>query len=302
VHGTVPVIPTPFHENEDLDLDALRRLVDFAAHAGVSAFCLPAYGSEFYKLTEAERSSLVKTAVDASKGRVKVVAQSNHASSRIAADIARHNADLGADVISFAIPRQFALGEDAILAYCATVCRAVKVPVLIQDFNPGGASVGAAFAARLMDIAPNFRYLKLEEPLMGAKVRAIREATKDRIGVLEGWGGMYTLELLPEGICGIMPGLAMCDLFGKIFEFAGAGNQPKALEIFEAILPQIVYSLQTFELYHHCEKRLLKARGLLVNTTVREPVLRLDAAVDAHIEAINARILQELVKHGLQSS
>ncbi len=299
--GTVPVIPTPFHDNEDLDLDALRKLVDFAARAGVSAICLPAYGSEFYKLTEAERSTLVKTAVAAAGGRVKVVAQSNHGSSHVAAGIARHNADLGADVISFAIPRQFALGEDAILAYCATVCRAVKVPVLIQDFNPGGPSVGAAFAARLADLAPNFRYLKLEEPLMGAKVRAIRQATQDRIGVLEGWGGMYTLELLPEGICGIMPGLAMCDLFGKIFQFAAAGDQPKALQIFEAILPQIVYSLQTFELYHHCEKRLLKARGLLANTTVREPALRLDAAVDAHIDAINARILQELAKHGLSS-
>ena len=301
MHGTVPVIPTPFHDNEELDLDALRSLVDFAARAGVSAICLPAYGSEFYKLTEAERSTLVKTAVAAAGGRVNVVAQSNHGSSRVAAALARHNADLGADVISFAIPRQFALGEDAILAYCATVCSAVKVPVLIQDFNPGGPSVGAAFAARLADLAPNFRYLKLEEPLMGAKVRAIRQATQDRIGVLEGWGGMYTLELLPEGICGIMPGLAMCDLFGKIFQFAAAGDQPNALQIFEAILPQIVYSLQTFELYHHCEKRLLKARGLLSNTTVREPALRLDAAVDAHIDGINARILQELAKHGLSS-
>jgi len=298
----VPVIPTPFHDNEDLDLDALGKLVDFAARAGVSAVCLPAYGSEFYKLTEVERSMLVKTAVEAAKGRVQVVAQSNHPSSRVAAAIARNNAALGADIISFAIPRQFALGEDAMLAYCATVCRAVNVPVLIQDFNPGGASVGAAFAARLMEIAPNFRYLKLEEPLMGAKVRAIREATKDRIGVLEGWGGMYTLELLPQGICGIMPGLAMCDLFGKIFEFAESGNQPKALEIFEAILPQIVYSLQTFELYHHCEKHLLKARGLLANTRVREPALRLDAAVDAHIDGINARILLALATQGLQSS
>jgi len=136
---------------------------------------------------------------------------------------------------------------------------------------------------------------------MGAKVRAIRQATNDRIGVLEGWGGMYTLELLPEGICGIMPGLAMCDLFGKIFQFAASGDQSKALDVFEAILPQIVYSLQTFELYHHCEKRLLKARGLLANTTVREPALRLDAAVDAHIDGINARILQELARHGLSS-
>ena len=28
--GVVPIIPTPFTENEEIDTDALRRLIDFA--------------------------------------------------------------------------------------------------------------------------------------------------------------------------------------------------------------------------------------------------------------------------------
>src|SRR5262249_39113682 len=79
--------------------------------------------------------------------------------------------------------------------------------VLIQDFNPGGPTVNADFARALVQDCPNFRYLKLEEPLMAPKVRAIREATGDQVGVLEGWGGMYMLDLIPAGICGVMPGL-----------------------------------------------------------------------------------------------
>jgi 4-hydroxy-tetrahydrodipicolinate synthase len=47
VHGIVPVIPTPFDDREEVDFEALACLVGFAADAGVTAACLPAYGSEF---------------------------------------------------------------------------------------------------------------------------------------------------------------------------------------------------------------------------------------------------------------
>ena len=299
MRGIVPVAPTPFTPDEAVDLAALAGLVEFAVAAGVPAICLPAYGSEFYKLSDAERSSVVATAIKQAGGRVKVMAQSNHPSSRLAAELARRYEDMGADVISFAIPRQFALSDDDVLRYCESVSRAVSLPVLIQDFDPGGATVGADFAARLVQAADNFRYLKLEEPLMGAKVRAIRAATGGQVGVFEGWGGMYLLELIADGISGAVPGLAMCDLFTRVFSLATAGKLETAFETYRFMLPQIVYSLQNLELYHHCEKRLLRARGLLSSVTIREPQLRLDRATEAHIEALNREVLKEVDRLGL---
>ncbi len=244
----------------------------------------------------------MEAAVRAAGGRVKVIAQSNHASLRIATEIARHNEGLGADLISFAIPRQFPLEEDDVMRYCESIVKSVSVPVLIQDFNPGGVTVGGAFAARLESSFGNFGYLKLEEPLMGSKVIAIREATRDRIGVLEGWGGMYLLELIPNGICGAMPGLAMCDLFVRVFSLASSGDMDRAFEIYRSMLPQIVYAMQNIELFHHMEKRLLQARGLLASTVVREPSLRLEAYVEAHIEKLNRLVLAELERQSSKLS
>jgi 4-hydroxy-tetrahydrodipicolinate synthase len=212
LRGVVPVIPTPFRADESIDLDGIAACIEFAVRCGVGAVCLPAYASEFYKLTEAERRGVLEAAIRSAAGRVAILAQSNHPSARCAADLARRHADMGADVISFAIPRQFGLPLGDLLDYCRIICRAVALPVLIQDFNPGGPTVGAEFARTLHADCPNFRYLKLEEPLMSGKVRAIREATNDEVGVLEGWGGMYVLDLLPAGICGLMPGLGPADL------------------------------------------------------------------------------------------
>ncbi|MCC6166013.1 MAG: dihydrodipicolinate synthase family protein [Caldilineaceae bacterium] len=290
LRGVVPIIPTPFRAgSEEVDPGALAGLVNFAVDAGAAAICLPAYASEFYKLTEAERLLAVQEAVRHARGRVPVIAQSNHPSAKAAAGLARRHVDLGADLISFAIPRLFALGPDDLLAYCATICKAVSVPILIQDFNPNGPTVGAEFCARLVEMCPNFAYIKLEEPLMGDKVAAIRAATGDAVGVLEGWGGLYMLELASQGICGIMPGLGLADVLAHIWQQAQAGQMGAAMDLFEQVAPQLMFSLQNMELFHHVEKRLLARRGVLADATVRQATFTPNAHLLAYGDFLNER-------------
>ena len=300
IGGVVPVLSTPFcPQDETVDFDALGRLIDFVAAMDVGAFCLPAYAGEFYKLSDAERLEIVRRAVEFSRGRLPVIAQSNHPSVKVACEIAKRNADAGADVISFALPRLYPVSEADLLDYCVSVCRSVSLPVLVQDYNPGGPTVGAEFCARLLEICPNFRYIKLEEPLMGPKVAAIRGATDDRVGVFEGWGGQYILELIPVGICGSIPGACMADILALVWRRAKAGRVDEALDAFELILPQITYSLQSWELYLQLEKRLLVQRGALPNPTVRRPTWTIDPQVMAYGEMLNGRVLKALDKLGL---
>jgi 4-hydroxy-tetrahydrodipicolinate synthase len=294
LEGVVPIIPTPFTAEEQIDFGALGQCVRFAAASGLGAVCLPAYASEFYKLSEAERRRVIETAIRAADGKLAVMAQANHPAAKLAADLARLYESLGASFISFALPRIFPLKEDDLLDYAATVCRATTLPVLIQDFNPGGPTVGGDFARRLADLCPNFRYLKLEEPLMGGKVRGIIEATQGRVGVLEGWGGMYLLDLIPSGICGLMPGLGIADLLSRVWQAARSNRQTEATEIFQILLPQIVYSLQHSELFNWVEKRLLLARGVLPqsSTHVRRATWTPDEATLQFGDRLNAAVVE----------
>ena len=59
VGGVVPIVPIPFDDREEIDAAGLRRLIEFAVSCGVRAVCLPAYGSELYKLTDQERLEVV---------------------------------------------------------------------------------------------------------------------------------------------------------------------------------------------------------------------------------------------------
>ncbi len=293
--GVVPIIPTPFVADESIDFSSLARAVGFAADCGFSGACLPAYASEFYKLSDAEREEVVFSAIAAAKGRLPIVAQANHPSARIAAEVARRYEAAGASLISFAVPRVFPLKEADILAYCRMICRAVSIDVLIQDFNPGGPTVGGDFASALANECPNFRYLKLEEALMGPKIRGIIKATGGRVGVLEGWGGMYLPDLVPSGICGLMPGLGVADILQRVWRLLQADQREPAHRIFERVLPQVLYSLQHSELFLWMEKRLLHKRGIWPEAAchVRHATWTPDRPTLDHGDWLNAQVVEQ---------
>jgi 4-hydroxy-tetrahydrodipicolinate synthase len=291
--GVVPIIPTPFDHQEEIDHSALKRLIDFAIKGGVQAACLPAYASEFYKLTDEERLSVVETAVTHATGRIKIIAQSNHPSLKIAIKLALANVQAGADIISLAVPRIFSLPEESLMEYLTEFLGSIpETPVLIQDFNPGGSSISVQFIHRLVQQCPNFRYLKLEEPLSATKFSDIIETTKGKVGLFEGWGGLYMLELIPVGIVGVMPGLAVADILQRVFHLRKSGLDNEAFNLFEKVMPQIFFSLQNMELFHYAEKELLIARGILDNSVARKAAYKPDASTASYIKELNARILQ----------
>src|SRR5437667_9437416 len=80
IDGIVPVIPTPFDADEEIDWAALRSLLDFAAGAGVGRVWLPAYASEFYKPTEAGRREAIVVPIYHARGKTTVIAKANYPS------------------------------------------------------------------------------------------------------------------------------------------------------------------------------------------------------------------------------
>lgn len=291
--GVVPIVPTPFTANEEVDENALRKLIDFAIAGGMKAVCLPAYASEFYKLTDEEKLQVVRIAVEQAGGKIQIVAQSNHPSLKTAIRLAEANVKAGADVVSLAVPRIFSLPENSIKEYLAGFFQSIPdTPVLIQDFNPGGSSISVELITELMNEHPNFKYLKLEEPLCAPKFEQIIKATGGKIGLLEGWGGLYMLELIPTGIVGVMPGLGVSDLLQKVFDLRKDGDSEKAFDLFEKVMPQIFFSLQNMELFHYVEKELLIARGVLDNSVVRKAAYKPDASTAAYVRELNERIVR----------
>ena len=57
--GVVPIAPTPFGDNGDLDLDSQRRVLDCMIDQGVDGICILANYSEQFLLSDDERNTLL---------------------------------------------------------------------------------------------------------------------------------------------------------------------------------------------------------------------------------------------------
>jgi 2-keto-3-deoxy-L-arabinonate dehydratase len=297
IDGVVPIIPTPFVAAGGPDWGSLKKLLDFAVQGGVSAVCLPAYASEFYKLRDSERRDMVVRAVDLMQSRLPVIGQVNHVSTAYVSETARDLEAAGASAISVAVPRMFGLPERDLLRYFDRILQSISIPLLIQDFNPGGPTLSLSFLQQLRRQHPHFLFLKLEEPLLADRVRQIVEGTQGELSVLEGWGGMYMLELIKAGIRGVMPGLAVSDVLQTVWNQARKGDQDGAYADFVEVLPQITYSLQSLEFFHHAEKSLLVARGVLPEALVREATLTVGPDDQAHLAFLNRKVVEYLARH-----
>lgn len=284
--GIVPIIPIPFNDDESINDSDLKRVVQFAGKNGATGICLPAYGSEFYKLNDEEREHVVGVAVEANAGAVPLIAQANHPSAGMASATAKRYQRAGADMISIAVPRTFGLRPPDVLRYLGRIASAIDIPLLVQDFNPGGPTIGPEDIFELNRQHPNFKYAKLEEPLMADKVVAIKDRVGDSVGVLEGWGGMYMLELIPLGICGVMPGVPLLEPLNRAYRLRQDGQGREAMNLMGRLLPFINFTLQNFEVFLHVEKRLLVRLGLFDTATVRDATYTLSTPNGDYVDLL----------------
>lgn len=72
--GLWPVMLTPFHENNRIDVEGLRRLTNLYINAGAHGLFSNCLSSEMFQLTDEERLQIVRTVVTESRSRVPVVA------------------------------------------------------------------------------------------------------------------------------------------------------------------------------------------------------------------------------------
>ena len=85
--GVWPIVATPFHDDESLDLEGFAKSIRFFGECGASGATVCGVLGESNRLTDAERAELVKTAVGAA-GSMPVCVGVSHAGTRATVDLA----------------------------------------------------------------------------------------------------------------------------------------------------------------------------------------------------------------------
>lgn len=286
LRGVIPVLLTPFLDDDSIDEGSLRDETDYAIRSGCVAVCVPGFASEHYKLSDPERYEVARIVIEQTSGRVPVFVSTGSGSVRSTVDFSRFAERAGAQGVMVVSPRGVPLGAEELLRFFEVVCRSVEIPVMLQDADFTGSGLPVGLFVQLAERCQNFLFAKLEIALPGAKCAEILRLSGDRLQVLYGLGGIGLLDGFEHGMCGIMPGPALIDLFVEIFRLHDSARTEEAKSLFYSILPYLAFSLQHIELIIDVEKRVLKRRGVFPNARLREPTLHLDVGYEKQIEKL----------------
>ncbi len=296
--GIYPILPTPFTDSGELDIDSLRRLIDFQKEANVSGVAILGFLGEAHKLSEAERQTVVKTVLEQAQGQLKVWVGVRALGTMGCIEQAQGAESLGADAVFVApIPPQ---NDKALYQHYQSVKEAISIPVIIHDFPSNfGVEVSAELVAQLGrdGICP---YIKLEEPPVGPKITKIRELSNDSVGIFGGLGGVYFLEELERGASGIMTGFAFPEVLVRIYNLYASGDHDGAARTFDHYASLLRYEFQP-KIGLAYRKYIYHRRGVFTSTFVRPPGMGLDAYTQAELERTINRSGLSLDQNGVQA-
>ncbi len=280
--GVFPVLQTPVKEGGEIEEDDLRREVDFCVRAGAHGLVFPVLGSEFQVLTDGERHQLVEVVIKQAAGRIPVVAGVAGTVWQVAAEHARHAADTGADAV-IALPPYLSGGTRAeIRQYYEAVAKSAGIPVFIQHSQAG---MDASLLSELLSEVEHIRYIKEEMHPSAHQISAVvKGAGANCWGVFGGAHDRWMLSELRRGATGFMPAVEAVDVHVQVWEAWRAGDEKKARQIFNQLLPLINFILIMG--LPVC-KEVLVRRGVFKSAAMRTPgTLGLDAEDHRELDVI----------------
>jgi 4-hydroxy-tetrahydrodipicolinate synthase len=275
VRGLIPVLATPFCTDGTLDLDSLRRLVDFQVSAGVDGVAVFGFASEGFALTAAERAAILDVVCAAVGPDMPVVAGIAATGTLEAVEQARRAAEHGASVVMVVPPFMVKPSPAQIVDFYGTVARDGGLPVMVQD-APGstGVTMPVSLIAELSKLE-GVDSVKIEAPPTAPKLGAVVEAVASDFLVLGGHNALFLLEEYRRGAAGTMPACEFPDLLRPVLDAWAAGDRAGARAGFNRLLPLVRFGLQP-GIAWSIHKHVLVRRGIIATPTVRPPAVDAD--------------------------
>jgi len=271
--GVVPVVPTIFHDDETVDLDATVRVVDYLMDAGVDGLCLLANYSEQFALTDAERDTIARRLLEHVAGRLPVIVTTSHYSARVTAARSRAAQDMGAAMVMIMPPffgATLTVPGPGVIGYFKQVADAIDIPVMVQDAPLSATPLPTGLLTDLVREVPQVQYAKIEVPQAADKLHALVSALGDRLpGPFDGEESVTLIPDLDAGATGTMPSSTVPAELGQIVRGYRAGDLAGAVSGWEALLPLIHFENRQCGL--RAQKILLAEGGIIACDRTRAP-------------------------------
>jgi 4-hydroxy-tetrahydrodipicolinate synthase len=271
LRGSYPPIVTPFRAGA-VDYDRFAALVERQVAEGSHGVLVCGTTGEPATLTAEERSRLVRTAVDASAGRLPVVAATGSQSHAETVWLTSEAVAAGADALLVVTPYYTRPPQRGLVAYFLDIARRTDLPVMAYHI-PGRAAVTMepATLEQIAAGAENFVGMKHASTDIAMVTEARRRLGPD-FRIFAGLEDL-SLPMLAVGACGLMNAVGNLapSRVAALYEAVAKGDLETARELHDALweLNQAVF----WDINPIPMKYLMVRMGLLPDNEHRLPMM-----------------------------
>lgn len=239
IRGVLAPIPTPFTDDEAIDLAAWRANLDRWMATPLRGVVVLGSTGEAPLVDDDEAEALIREARGRVPGDRLLVAGTGRQSTRAAIDASRRAAGAGADAVLVRTPSYFKkqLDAAAFVRHYAAVADASPVPVILYNFSAlTGVTLPVEAVAELVD-HPNIVGLKESGPDLGY-VGDLIGAAGGGFSVLVGSAPTFYASLALGADGGILAlACAIPDACVRLYEHAAAGRHDEARALQRQVVP-----------------------------------------------------------------
>lgn len=231
IAGIYSALIVPMYDDESVNYDMLRRIVDHELANGVEGFYCCGSSGEALLLSLEERQKILETVLAKVDGRVPVISHVGTIRTGDAIALAEHAKAAGASAISMIPPYYYHFSTEEIIGYYEDVLNAVPdLGVIIYNIPQfTGISFGKDNAARLLENPAVVGIKHTSQDLYG--LERMKEAYPDKC-YFNGFDEMYLPALAAGADAAIGTTVNLYpQLFLKVRELYRAGKMEEALAV-----------------------------------------------------------------------
>jgi 4-hydroxy-tetrahydrodipicolinate synthase len=189
LRGIIVPLVTPFKRTpeQELDLMALKKHVEFLIENGVDGLMPLGTTGEFALLNRDERREVVRRVVETANGKIPVIAGVSESGTDMAIALAKDAEEVGADQIIATGPYYYKTNDEGLYLHYQAILDAVELPLMIYNIPTWvGYNIPAGVVRRLVDRNPRrvvgVKYTTNDMALFLDYIRELREDLSIFIG------------------------------------------------------------------------------------------------------------------------
>ena len=133
IKGVIVPILTPFNNDETVDKDSLRRLVNYLIDNGVHGIWVSGTTGEFAAMSEHQRLVSMETVVDEVAGRVPIIGNISCPSTELSLNLALAVQEMGMDGVAVTPPYYYNNAQDELLDHYRYISDRSGLPLWVYN-------------------------------------------------------------------------------------------------------------------------------------------------------------------------